>query len=300
MNETVAATDDEVRRCRNCQTVLQGDYCHHCGQHEARRELRFGHLATDLAGDVFNWDSRLWRTLLPLLVRPGFLTAEFIAGRRARYVPPLRLYLIISFITFLTLSWGSGTTVQIHDVAGADDTAHAAAEPSTTGDSEKASQLVNITVDPNDPTTPPWLVRLDQRIKANAERLNNNPELFFQRAMDYLPQLMFLLLPLFALLLHLCYALSPFYYLQHLVFALHYHSFAYLLFLADSALEALDVAIGGWLGVFTLLYLPLALRRAYASGIPAALFKSVLLLAAYSVLLALAFAALVLTVVALL
>jgi len=87
-------TDSHVF-CRNCRAPLRGEFCSQCGQRHWPNDLSF----TDVAGEeVFSWDSRLWRTLLPLLFRPGFLTAEFIAGRRALNVPPLRLYLIISFM----------------------------------------------------------------------------------------------------------------------------------------------------------------------------------------------------------
>ena len=90
-------------RCRNCGATLRGEYCHHCGQREGRGDLHFADAAGEVLGDLFTWDSRFWRTLFPLVFRPGFLTAEFIAGRRARYVPPFRLYIIISFVLFLVL-----------------------------------------------------------------------------------------------------------------------------------------------------------------------------------------------------
>lgn len=78
--------------CRNCGAALAGEYCGRCGQREGRGDRGFAALLGELAGELFDWDSRFWRTLWPLLVRPGFLTAEYIAGRRARYVAPLRLY----------------------------------------------------------------------------------------------------------------------------------------------------------------------------------------------------------------
>ena len=92
------------KHCRNCGALLRGEYCHHCGQREGRGDLQFADAAGEVLGDLFTWDSRLWRSLFPLVFRPGFLTAEFIAGRRARYVPPFRLYIIISFLLFLVLS----------------------------------------------------------------------------------------------------------------------------------------------------------------------------------------------------
>ena len=57
---------------------------------------------------ISHTDSRLWRTLAALLLRPGYLTREFLAGRRARYLPPVRLYLVISLVFFLWASSGHG------------------------------------------------------------------------------------------------------------------------------------------------------------------------------------------------
>jgi hypothetical protein len=98
--------------CRNCAAPLEGEYCSRCGQREGRGDLHFSEAIGELADDVVAWDSRLWRTLWPLVFKPGYLTAEFIAGRKARYVAPFRLYLIISFILFLVIS-GTGHNISL-------------------------------------------------------------------------------------------------------------------------------------------------------------------------------------------
>jgi len=117
--------------------------------------------------------------------------------------------------------------------------------------------------------------------------------------LDYLPQMMFLMLPVFALLLRLCYLLSPFHYLQHLVFGLHYHSFVYLLYLISEGLERLGSEVVGWLWLALVIYMPLALRRAYHSGVGAAIFKTLFIYVSYGVSLLAAFAAVVVLAVAL-
>lgn len=92
------------RNCLNCKTPMQGPFCYQCGQHERVSVRHFGLLLRDIIHDVFEMDSRLVRTLKPLLFRPGFLTVEYFAGRRQRYVPPLRLYVISSLLFFLLIS----------------------------------------------------------------------------------------------------------------------------------------------------------------------------------------------------
>jgi hypothetical protein len=89
------------RRCLNCQTIMQGPYCFQCGQHEKSSIRHFGVFVRDVIDDVFNLDSRAVRTIKPLLFSPGFLTTEYLSGRRMRYVPPLRLYVIASLMFFL-------------------------------------------------------------------------------------------------------------------------------------------------------------------------------------------------------
>ena len=90
--------------CHNCGKALtpSDNYCPACGQENDEKNVSLAKFAADLAKDALSLDSRLGRTLIPFLFRPGYLTTEFISGRRRRYVPPLRLYLFASFVFFLT------------------------------------------------------------------------------------------------------------------------------------------------------------------------------------------------------
>ena len=274
----------EQRDCRNCGAELTGEYCARCGQREGRGDWRFRDALADVFGEVFRLDSRLWRTLYALVLRPGLLTAEFNAGRRARYVPPFRLYLIISFLTFLVLSIGARLDAF---QAGGDDAAPSAPiitiEPgedaaSTTGDGEIQIGLA-------DEDSPQWLKDLENRVEGNAKQLEGGTGDFVNQFLDYLPQLMFLMLPLFALVVQLFYLFSGYHYLQHLVFGLNFHSVVYLLYLLGEAFGFISANIDSVLLLFTLFYLPLALRRVYQSSIPAALFKSLAIAIVYGALL---------------
>ena len=89
--------------CLNCDTELQGQWCHHCGQ-KARSEVRhIGSVFTDILDTVFEYDNRIWRTLVPLYFKPGRLTRDYMAGKRARYVLPFRLFFVLSIVSFLAL-----------------------------------------------------------------------------------------------------------------------------------------------------------------------------------------------------
>ncbi|HZF16920.1 MAG TPA: DUF3667 domain-containing protein [Steroidobacteraceae bacterium] len=73
-----------VAQCQNCGTPLAGPFCSECGQREHSRIISLGALLKEAVEDFWHVDSRLWRSLRALVVKPGFLTVEFLAGRRAR------------------------------------------------------------------------------------------------------------------------------------------------------------------------------------------------------------------------
>lgn len=87
--------------CKNCGAPLEGEYCSRCGQRHEPHVHTLGHFASEAFESVTHADSRLWRTLGYLLAKPGFLSREFFSGRRARYLPPFRLYLVISLLFFV-------------------------------------------------------------------------------------------------------------------------------------------------------------------------------------------------------
>jgi hypothetical protein len=97
----VPAPAQPARDCQNCGAALDGEYCAACGQRDEPHVHSLGHFASEAFESVTHADSRLWRTIGYLLVRPGFLSREFFDGRRARYLPPFRLYLVISVLFFV-------------------------------------------------------------------------------------------------------------------------------------------------------------------------------------------------------
>ena len=84
--------------CLNCGESLAGQYCGGCGQRARSRLISLWELISDAFGDLFELDSRLWRTLVPLLVRPGTLTRDYLQGKRARFMPPFRMYIVLSLL----------------------------------------------------------------------------------------------------------------------------------------------------------------------------------------------------------
>lgn len=104
-SENITSPSADVKSCENCHEPLNGPFCANCGQEVDSKLKYFWVVIMHLLDDIFSFDSRASRTLLPLIARPAFLTNEYFAGRRVHYVPPLRLYLFISIVFFITLKF---------------------------------------------------------------------------------------------------------------------------------------------------------------------------------------------------
>src|SRR5262245_11017868 len=87
-------------KCSNCDALLDGAYCSHCGQKAMNLHQPFGQFIAEVIDDALSLDTRLVRTVRPLLFRPGLVTRDYLMGRRATHVPPLRAYLISALIFF--------------------------------------------------------------------------------------------------------------------------------------------------------------------------------------------------------
>ncbi|HEX3728159.1 MAG TPA: DUF3667 domain-containing protein [Opitutaceae bacterium] len=182
--------------CQNCGAALQGPYCSQCGQHDVdyHRSIKF--LLEDALEGFLHFDGKFLATVRYLLTRPGFLTTEFLAGRRARYAPPLRFYLFASFLAFLAMS-----------LAPAQLTWKRAPSPAS----------------PHVLTG--WQAIFRPEVMHSEE--------FATRLHHYLPGALFLCVPVLALFLKLAYGRSRQFYAAHLIFALHLQSFIMLTMLAD-------------------------------------------------------------------
>ena len=97
--------------CDNCDAPLQGDFCSRCGQSATNFNLPVRDFAREVASEAFSLDSRLRLTLHLLFTKPGAVPRGYVGGHRARFVPPIRLYIFASFAMFLLMSLGSELTV---------------------------------------------------------------------------------------------------------------------------------------------------------------------------------------------
>src|SRR5207253_1848773 len=100
-------TTPALTHCENCGAELQGHWCAKCGQPAIEYRRSFRHVVADLLNEFLNWDSKFFTTIALLILKPWRLTNEFLAGKRVRYVNPLRLYLLASILFFFAVNYGT-------------------------------------------------------------------------------------------------------------------------------------------------------------------------------------------------
>jgi len=345
--DAAAVTD---RPCENCGAALLGEYCYRCGQPIKGLVRHFSSIMGDFLDSVFNIDARFPHTIWPLFAKPGYLSLEYFAGRRVRYVSPVRLFFFVSIITFfvaqLVIQFGNNA-LQFDDdgdgsrigrattVAEAEKTrdeaiakledaiAKAGKSPAATvglraAQGEIRTDAANRIRDLQDaaakglPPPPPtstttnivfddgipwdakkhpvrvgwlpgfandWLNAQIGRARDNISRMGTDSSRYKDALLGAVPSTLFLLLPVFALMLKVAYVFKRRLYMEHLIVALHSHAFLcldlLLVFgvialdrvvapdsLADGLLRLLEVLLFGWMA----LYLLIMQKRVYQQG----------------------------------
>jgi hypothetical protein len=286
--------------CPNCGSTLVENYCAHCGQRQKTAHV-MREFVREVADDQFGIDAKFPRTMRALFFKPGLLTREYMDGRVARYIPPLRLYLLSSILFFVLLSFLSRQTDWAEDAANdmknqiyADTIAKLRARGLDTMKIVH-QQRTGIWIQPggdknwveNISVNLPWKW-LDNKVETNMRALAALPPAAALRrivdtTLEELPKVMFLLLPVFALLMKLLYVRRKRYYIEHFIFALHWHAFAFLLFCIFIVIRAdwLAIAVLASIAIYTFL----AMKRVYGQGVFKTALKWLVLGYVYTVLL---------------
>ncbi len=314
--------------CLNCGTIVQGRYCQHCGQENVVLKETFWHMVTHFFYDITHFDSNFFHTIHHLILRPGFLSKEYMIGRRASYLHPIKMYVFSSAIFFLLFfsffnpsdAVDAGAETPLDAKQRADyiislqnklkkDTSNNALQekiillqdttrPFTAKDILDTASNEGFRLnfgnkeyksfteyDSTEKTLPPserdgWLLQLiikrgiqiDNKYKGRPQEAATKLfEGFFHR----LPYLLFISLPLFALILRLVYIRRKhFYFADHGVFTIHLYVFSFIVLLVAFSFDKLQ-GLTGWNFLDTLqgvvflglvVYLYIAMHNFYKQG----------------------------------
>lgn len=308
------------RPCTNCGDPTPGNFCRNCGQRKVEVQVSLTRMLMEALDDQFSLNSALPRTVGALFFRPGHLTREYMNGRIARYIPPFRLYLVASVAFFVVVSMlpemrdplantdiGTRTTIDMNPGGrGATGTLNAGkplppvpAAPVQAGAAAAGTRSHPESIRMPLPPRPPARNSFLDDVKVNTgnvqmdsllnERLDHFRRMeprdaarqLIRGYLDHVPQMMFIMLPLFAALLKVLYAGSRRFYVEHFVFALHLHAFAFLTYLVMIGARWPPLVAVLWLWLFVYVYV--ALKRVYRQGWFVTGTKYMILGAAYSV-----------------
>ncbi len=229
--------------CPNCGFETSHNYCAQCGQETHLHKDNFWGLVTHFTGHYFHYDSKFWATIKTLFFKPGMLTTAYKNKQRARYVPPISLYIFVSIIYFILFSYTQSNYTK-KDVA------------ELLSEKQVKSKTEISTVQESD--------NISQKLSA---LLNDEERMYevLKKTEKAMPKFFFCMVPILGLmLLLLFYSKQNVNYADHSIFALHVHSFGFLLFII-TLLPLPDVVntIAKWA---MLAYLILAIRNFYHTG----------------------------------
>jgi hypothetical protein len=318
-----------LTHCENCGAELTGRWCSQCGQPAIDYRRSFRHVIVDVLDSFLNWDSKFFATIAWLIVRPWHLTNEFLAGRRVRYLHPLRLYLLASILFFFAVNYWAKSIHLDPSKLSPKDRAEIEADlkkedlppevrakiekvlkespppetsktleaskgkdssPAPEAKTEEASkkEAGTATTDErpllqfdSEPTTPfeKWL---QTRAKEKIGEHGSNAQLFLITVISNLPYMMLCCIPLFAFVLKILYIRKGVFYIDHLVYALHIHTFAYIAIMLFGLItmglnRAAAPLLAGWIiGLFWFAFavqIFLSIRRVYRQGWFFSIFK---------------------------
>jgi Protein of unknown function (DUF3667) len=268
--------------CHNCGVRLTGPFCAACGQKALPLSVTLHDFFHEFIHETLHVDGRIWQTIRHLILSPGFLTREYLQGRRARWLSPIRMYLIFS-IAFFALSTLTGVRVGV------------------TADRNEGGWKFTF---PNMPGAGTAVSR-SPAAEARAKELGFESIADMEESVDHavlvwVPRVMFALLPLFAWLVALAYGRVDPNYLHHVIFAVHVHAAWFAAAAIAKAAELVSRPVGDALRllvvVFAVVYVIVAFRRVYGA-IRFSFARIAFVMAAYGAAILLAFIIIVLPVI---
>jgi len=294
--------------CLNCNAALVGPYCAQCGQRAGDHSKSLGRTIVELLESLFHFDGRVQRTIGLMLVKPGEAPRRWNAGRRAGLVPPIRLYLFVSLLFFLAMSWTDLALIAFVPEASGPQTESEAGSPSVElrvlmpmREVEQAERAlfakmksdakVEISATPPGEIDSPAARERADKFKRTWEGYLNEPTAFNKALEEALPKLMFCFLPIGAFVFWLATP-GRRHFVDHLAVSLYLHSFLFMALLVPVAIRTFgprygwDISlrpVGLTFAAILPLYVALTMRRAYGLSIIGSVLRGLLALVLYGV-----------------
>jgi hypothetical protein len=271
-------------KCLNCGAALAGPFCAECGQRALPPHPTVRELVGDAIAEFVGWDGKLANTLRLLLRRPGELTRQWLEGRRVHFISPLRLYFTASLVYFLIAA--SAPTVAPTKTfsfnARGQNSAGTAASQTTPDQIAMGVRNAGTSGKPLSQARRDSLMRKVAKLpwvfQPLVRRAIDNPVGLKAAIIGMFPRMFFALLPLYAGILALFYHRRK--YPEHLYFALHLHTFAFIALTipklgAFAHLPTLNTVLGTAVLIWLLVYYVIAARRVYGGSLGTTLLKGV-------------------------
>jgi hypothetical protein len=229
--------------CLNCGTEVIGKFCHQCGQENIEVQDNFFHMVSHTFADFFHYDSKFFRSVTPLFGKPGFLTTEYLNGKRNRYIHPLRLFFFVTIIMVIVAN---------------------------SYYKKFETEIMKDTVVTTSNSSPDEVDALEKQEKMQ-KKMKGMVNKTFTSINVYLKYISFLLLPIYALVFKLLYRKQRRFYVDHVIYMMHLQSFVYVIIIIMMliAMFITPLAREWWNRVAviaTFIYLVISLRKVYGQS----------------------------------
>jgi len=249
----------------------QMKYCPFCGQKVLQpRDFSFGKFFWHALGDYFHVDGKFFSSFKALMFKPGLMTAEYLAGKRLKYLHPFRFFLFVSIAYFLLIAAGGNKHGTLQTTSGSADTTDHLNLTLTFGDRHLPLDSVRKAVETQGIDTvvsrlyqnPNWFQRLFAR--KVVESSLSGPDHFLSKLLHHASKVIFVLIPFIALLLKLLYIRRKRLYYDHLVFSIHFHTLLFILLIIVQLTGMFLFQLPLWIILLlTLSYLLITIQKVY-------------------------------------
>jgi len=248
------------KTCLNCRHVVEQRFCPNCGQENTDSRKTFHHLFIHFFEDLTHYENAFWKTIRNLLFKPATLTKEYLSGKRLSYLAPVRLYIFISFITFLLIALFPSHVTENLQKSEKDITTNLIKQDKKGIEtfkekthfqmrSMKEIDSIQKYGKPSEKYTDFEYWLYEKVIHVTEKNTKGEIiEKFIESFVHNIPKILFIIMPFFAFFLWIFHNKKKWYYFDHGIFTLHYFSFLLLIFLILFIIQKITDLLGSGFG----------------------------------------------------